>query len=284
MKLPDYVIEEIAARRALFFLGAGASAASTSKVGNSHPPQWSELLDLLRKKQTNRTVKNVAAELLKRGDYLGAAEVLCDAMPKPDFHNFLVSEFQKPDFGDNDLVNAIHELDPKIVITTNYDLVYEGVCSEEIRKGGMKTKTYRDKDVISAIRSKERIFIYSHGCIKNPADCVLTASQYYDARLQNPGFFSLLESLFMTNTVIFVGYSLGDPDIQLLLESNSLKIKSDRKHFLIIERGHHTAIIKSLQTKYDIEIIEYKKGHHEEVHQYFSSISSEVESMRQRGL
>lgn len=284
MRLPDYILEEIAARRVIFFLGAGASAGSKSADGMKTPPQWDELLKGLKRLTKSATVKRVAKELMDQQDLLGAAEVLVDALPEPDFHSYLTEVIQRPDYQDNDLVRSIHDLDPKIVVSTNYDLIYEGVCMEEIRKGLMKTKTYHDSDIVDSLRSGVRLYIYAHGCIKAPSDIVLNTSQYYNCRRKNPGFFSVLESLFMTNTVIFVGYSLRDPDIQLLFESNSLKSRSSRKHLLITQKGNHAAVVRAMEAKYDLTVVEYTRGRHEHVHQYFNSILPEVEKKRQVGV
>jgi hypothetical protein len=284
MKLPDYIVEEIAARRVVFFLGAGACSGSKSADGKRMPPQWDELLDGLRRRTKKRTVKDVAKELMNQQDLLGAAEVLVDALSVPDFHSYLTDVIQRPDYQDNELIRAIHDLDPKIVVSTNYDLIYEGVCADEIRKGLMKTKTYLDNDIVDSIRSGVRLYIYAHGCIKSPSDIVLTTSQYYTSRRKSPGFYAVLESLFMTSTVVFVGYSLRDPDIQLLFESNGLKVRSSRKHLLITQKGNHTAVIRAMEAKYDLKVIEYAKGKHEQVHQYFSSILPDVELKREVGV
>lgn len=284
MRFPDYIIEEMAARRTVFFLGAGASAASKSADGSSSPPSWEGLLKRIRGLAASRSVKRVAKDLMDRDDLLGAAEVLVDAIPGPDFHECMIDEIQRPDYQSNELVDAVHGLDPKIVVSTNYDLVYENLCSEEIRTGLMQTKSYRDTNLIDVIRSGTRLYVYAHGCIKAASDIVLTSSQYYKARRDNPGFFSVLESIFMTNTVIFLGYSLRDPDIQLILESNSLKVRSTRRHILVLEAGNPKAVAKSMEARYDVQIVEYPKGRHDEVHRYLSGLIPEVESKRTSGI
>ena len=46
---------------------------------------------------------------------------------------------------------------------------------------------------------------------------IFTAKQYYQAQEKYPEFYHLMTALFLTHTVVFLGYSINDPDINLLL-------------------------------------------------------------------
>jgi hypothetical protein len=283
MKVPNYIIEELASRRAVLFLGAGGSIASSAQARNpvyESPPGWKNLLNNFADKLSINQSKRLAKKLIKEGQYLDAAEILVEGIGDADFKSFLEDAFLRPKYGSNELVEVIHEIDPKIVVTTNYDPIYETLCHEEIQAGLTKCKTYTSEDIVDCIKSPSRLLLYAHGSIKSPGDIILSASQYYSAKQKYPGFYHLLESLFLLHTIVFVGYSLSDPDIQMLLELNSLKVRGDRKHIMFCEKGRPQPILTAMKTKYNVDIIEYPKGKHELVSEYLRKIKSDIEAMR----
>ena len=86
---------------------------------------------------------------------------------------------------------------------------------------------------------------------------VLTRSQYFHARAKHPGFFALLDSLFLVNTLLFVGYSLSDPDIALILETAQLSIPSRHPHYALVPSGRHPAISQAIRNTYNVKLLEY---------------------------
>lgn len=54
---------------------------------------------------------------------------------------------------------------------------------------------------------------------------VLTKSVYFKEKQVFSNFYKVLDSLFLTNTLFFVGCNLSDPDIQLILENVTISAK-----------------------------------------------------------
>ncbi|WP_185096809.1 SIR2 family protein [Chitinophaga barathri] len=73
-----------------------------------------------------------------------------------------------------------------------------------------------------------------------------------------PSFYSLLDSLFLVNTILFIGCGLSDPDIQLVLENSNIAVPSAHPHYSIMPAGMHNALNKAIKSSYNIKILEYE--------------------------
>ena len=113
-----------------------------------------------------------------------------------------------PGFPQGELHKIILEIDPKIVITTNYDEIYDHYCISGHAESGYNICRYYDRYAVDNIRSRIRLVIKAHGCVSDATKIVLSRSSYYTAKRDYPGFYQLLDALFLTHTLLFVGASL----------------------------------------------------------------------------
>jgi len=104
--------------------------------------------------------------------------------------------------------------------------------------------------------------VKAHGCVSDPSKIVLSRSSYFSARRDFPGFYELLDALFLTNTLLFVGYSLSDPDIQLVLENANISAPSAHPHYALVEKTRHPSIKSAIKKNHNIELVEYPRGNH----------------------
>lgn len=148
------------------------------------------------------------------------------------------------------------------LFTTNYDNIYETYCLSESSDQGYNVCKYYDTHLLNDIRSTTRIIIKAHGCISDPTKLVLTKSSYFEARRDYPQFYAILDSLFLTSTLLFVGCSLSDPDIQLVLENSNISAKTDHRHYSLMPSGTHYSLKKAILSTYNIELIEYPARDH----------------------
>ncbi|GAI89375.1 unnamed protein product, partial [marine sediment metagenome] len=98
------------------------------------------------------------------------------------------------------------------VITTNWDCLMENLFP--------KYRVYvgQDELIDSAPKSFEEIFKI-HGCHKQPNSLVATETDYHIFRRKNPYLVAKLLTMFMEHPIIFLGYSLNDPNISEILRS-----------------------------------------------------------------
>jgi hypothetical protein len=105
----------------------------------------------------------------------------------------------------------------KFIITTNYDLLIEkAFANNKVYRSSYK---YYEAHAIQRELFRRNFFLLkAHGDATTAAEnIVLTDKDYRRLLYQQPGYQSALQSMFTMYSVIFIGCSLGDPDLKLLL-------------------------------------------------------------------
>lgn len=278
MTWPEALVAELSARRCIVFLGAGASAASTNSDGK-RPPGWEGLIRRAIALLPDGSDKETANALVEDKRLLDAAEVTFSALEPADKTAFFRRQFQEPAFEPSRVHGLVRDLDAKVVITTNYDTLYDKLCPND---EGYNLRRYTDDHLIDDIRSPVRLIVKAHGCITDPQNIVLTRSDYYAAKSTYPRFYNVLDALFLTSTILFVGCSLTDPDIQLTLENSNIAARATHSHFALLAEGTHEAISRAIRKSYNIRLIEYPnpKGDHAGAISELEALVKDVESYR----
>ena len=277
---PDALVRELAERRCMLFLGAGASAACIAKDNKTRPPTWSDLLCTLMCKMTDDAEKQIADELIKDQKFLEAAEVIYAKVPTPDFSQFIRDKFVAPKFEPSPIHEAVLNIDPKVTLTTNYDDVYDTYCRSGDAADGYNVVKYYDSHLVSDLRSPVRLIIKVHGCVNNPAKIVLTRSQYFEQRRNHTNFFRILDALFLSSSLLFIGYSLSDPDIQLVLENASIAAPASHPHYAVVSNNVHPALKLSWSKSYNIHFLEYPAGDYEYLNESLNELANDVVAFR----
>ncbi len=262
IRWPDTLITELAERRCIIFMGAGVSMGSISSDGKSSPPAWEKFLLNALPLVTGDTDRKFAKNLISSGNFLDAAEVITECSDHAEFGEYIRKTLTHPRFAPSDMHKVILDIDPKILITTNYDQIYDNYSNSGLAVGGYNIAKYYDRFVVENIRSRVRLVIKAHGCVSDATKIVLSRSSYYRARQEYPGFYQVLDALFLTHTLLFVGCSLSDPDIKLVLENANISAPSVHPHYALIEKTAHRSIKAAIKTTYNIELIEYPRGDH----------------------
>lgn len=279
---PDSLVQELASKRAIIFIGAGISSGSVSKNNpEMRPPGWKKLLTIAGEKFKRADVQFIN-QLIENDKLLDAAEIIFHGTNPADKRAFFVAQFAAPDFTPSDYHSAIQGINPKIVITTNYDQIYEKQCDALVAGHGYSVKKFSDADILDCVRSNDNLIIKAHGCISSPANLILNRSDYYAIKKNHTGFYSVLDSLLTVSTVLFLGCSMSDPDIQLVLENTSISAPSAHPHYAVMPHGTHTALKSAMETAYNIKILEYdSKNDHEDLLESLNELKLLVDSQRE---
>ena len=279
---PTSLIRELAERRCIIFLGAGASAGSVSSLDRKvRPPTWRQLLlNLIGRMRTTDT--DVATKLVDEGKYLEAAEVIVADVSPADLTAFVRDTFVNPRFLPSDIHKVVLQIDPKVTITTNYDDIYDIYCRSGMAAEGYNVAKYYDTHLVSDLRSPVRSIVKAHGCVSDPSKIVLTRSQYFAQRRDHENFFRVLDALFLTNSLFFIGYSLGDPDIQLVLENAAIAAPVTHPHYAVVGDAVPPALKRSWSLAYNIEFLEYPEGDYSTLNEQLDDLVSLVTEFRER--
>ncbi|MEE4464949.1 SIR2 family protein, partial [Azotobacter chroococcum] len=214
------------------------------------------------------------------------AQIISDSVPAADLTQKMKDTFQVRPTPHHDIYKDLLSLDLKTVVTTNYDEFIEKNF-EHYSAGNAAYVVCRQNsnDLLDNLRSPTRAIIKIHGCINSATELVLDRHSYFRAKQENPGFFNILSALFTVNTVLFLGYSIGDPDMQLILEGINSVTKSTNGHYALLPKFEHKSLDSVIKKSYNIDIIEYPAGSHSDVPKKINQLSTRVvEFRRERGI
>lgn len=277
---PPALAIELAERRCIIFMGAGVSMGSLGEDGTTHPPTWEKFLTDASELIVDGADKKIARSLINKYQFLDAAEIITQRSNPADFTDYLRNTFIHPHFSANELHKIILDIDPKIVITTNYDEIYDHYCISGHAESGYNICRYYDRFAVENIRSRIRMVMKAHGCVSDPTRIVLSRSSYYMAKRDYSGFYQVLDALFLTHTLLFIGASLTDPDIQLVLENVNISAPSAHPHYALVEKTRHPSITAVMKKTHNVELIEYRKGRHDLALQAMQDLRDKVNALR----
>ena len=145
------------------------------------------------------------------------------------YDNDMNSLFMRVPF--NDYHSTIVRTKYKYILTTNYDTLLEEAARKQGFRDLMKrVYGYKELDKISeAIYTEEPAIIHMHGIATDILleEFVLTADDYKKIKDKNPGFRSLLNSLFMSYSFLMVGYGGSDPHLEDVINDINLSLQWD---------------------------------------------------------
>lgn len=276
-RIPEKLKHAYAAKRCSILVGAGASAGAGL-------PLWDQLLEsMISAGEANGVVSADRAvqyrALAKKPDkYLMVASGL-----KDDFGNyfdeFIESTFISPRPTPTDLHKALVVLDKlQFVLTTNYDTIieraYRGIDPD------VSVCTFRDTGEIQRRLSKREFFILkAHGdASKMGNDVILTDVDYRNLLFRQRGYQSLLSAMFTMFTIVFVGASMTDPEITLLLSyiSDAFTPSSGPCHFALMAQEDITQVEKDRWFKdFNIQLIPISKaGNYAELTEFLQVLAT----------
>lgn len=229
---PDDLVRDIAARRSVLFLGAGVSRNAQNAAG-VHPKEWKEYLRHLASRVTNVQHQAEILQCISDADLLTACELARRYLSPPVFKTELLLEYSGNGYRPAQIHDDLSRVDSRLVMTTNFDKLYENRANQ-LQDNTVIVKNYYDRDVADVFRRQDRVVLKVHGTIDLADQTIFTRSQYAQARRDHAYFYQLLRGLFVTHTFVFLGASMRDPDMQLLLEDHAYRFEGSRPHYMVM--------------------------------------------------
>ena len=143
------------------------------------------------------------------------------------------------------------------LITTNFDRLLE-TATTQFRQWAPITFTVDSLWSMAGALYNPEFFIFKlHGDLASPESIIMTSRDYDRLILRSPHARSFLQAVFLNYTVLFIGYSLGDPDFQLILSELTLIFQNYiPTHFALLpEPAEFT--VDHLLTRMNIQTLPY---------------------------
>jgi SIR2-like domain len=206
----------------------------------------------------NAGAKAEAKRLIKAGEYLSACEIIKSHLGD-DWAGCVEAAFGHQKLEPGDLHTFVYALDLPIIMTTNFDKVYQSAATK-LSSSTVKVKTYRDKDLALLARgdTKARVLLKVHGSIDDIGSMVFTRSDYIRLRNDNVLFQRVMVSLAVTNTLIFIGCGLRDPDLVLMLEDLASISKGFGEHVCLIDNKQSPELERIYRECFGIRCVRYR--------------------------
>lgn len=137
--------------------------------------------------------------------------------------------------------------------TTNFDTLMEDALKYTREQRDVMTT---NDSFITAEERRDNVVYKLHGDINEPNGIVILQDDYETYEKTHCNYIMALENELATNSMLFLGYSLNDPDINNIISSLNLRDSSTQTHFLILKKESNG---QEFAQKYWIDELE-KKG------------------------
>lgn len=239
-EIPDFLVQQVKEHKAVLFLGAGASREAIDGNGN-HPPTGQELARKLSERflggrHATLPLDQVGEYAISESNLLAVQEHIREI-----FEPFAPTE--------------AHKLIPGFcwegIATTNYDKLIETAYEAAVRPLQKPQPFIDDGDQIQErMRDPNSIKLLKlHGCItrtNNPQyPLILTIDQYSQYEQRRRRLFNQLYEWAFEHVIVFIGYSLNDPDLRKLLLKIAENAGERRPRYYAVAPG-----IDAIQTRF----------------------------------
>lgn len=213
------------------FIGAGISENYAEIKNDKSFPSWKKLIDEIK-------IGNNSTD-----DFLKSAQIYEDNYSKEALVTKVKELFPK-EYNCHDIHKLIYEIEPTHIITTNYDDLLEKAM--RIKNLDNKFHVVDTDAQIPLSKSKHNLLVKAHGDLHR-TNIVLSEQDYNNYEKNFPLILSFIRYVFSKYKVLFLGFSLSDPNfnkilywVKNILEENTIKhtvilhsdiSKSEKIHF-----------------------------------------------------
>lgn len=200
-----------ASHQLCLFTGTGFSKAVTKNAA----PSWQFLLETMCDKLPN-AAQIKAALFPGVGGALSleeSAQVIALEYAKSgaNIHQEIANMISAIELaGDNTVIENFFRNNSLRVVTTNYDKLAEGLADSK--------QSHSITPGMPVPRSQAKVKVYHvHGSISSPKNMVVTSDDYFQFINTESYFSRKLSTLLHENTVVILGYSLGDTNLKAII-------------------------------------------------------------------
>ena len=266
---PQALIEAARTGHLVPLIGAGVSRHA--KTRESYPfPGWGELIgDLTASAEGSWDITPEDGEeircLIAQGKHLMAAQILKFKVGDVQLQNYLKRRFAPEDAEPGPIHMRLFDLQPPVVLTTNYDTLLEQAYYLHYGRAPFVKTFAGAAEVEKRLKSHRQwtdppAIFKLHGSIDTPREIIFTEKDYRHLRYRAPGYRTVLSAIFVTKVLLMLGFSLADPELMLLIESLGDSLEA-QKHpdYVVLPAGRKGRLERRrLKDDFGLEVIEYE--------------------------
>lgn len=200
--IPKPLLDDFIRSKVIPFVGAGFSKNADLPDGLSMP-EWTELGKKIAAELPNYQYENNAIDALSYYEML---------FSRPKLVEFLIDTLHIGKVQPGSTYTAFCEVFTNIICTTNFDFLLE----DAFRSLQHPISVIATEDRLSVATEGETRLIKLHGDFNHPDRMVITENDYDLYIDKNPILATYISNLFITNTMLLIGYSLDDTDFRNL--------------------------------------------------------------------
>lgn len=229
-----------------FFVGAGVSKLSGV-------PSWAELINDINTVLGQKPQKNYSFD-----DNLRIAQMLYYHLNQDEdaYYSFIEKRLTSTPVEPNEVHEELLKYNPSSIITTNFDDLLEDAAS-------LYCQFYRSISCDSEVPQidGDRFILKVHGDLRH-RNIVFKEEDYLNYSENFKLIETILKAIFSTNTVVFIGYSLNDYNIKLILNWAKTLLKGEFNQPIFIYTGSEKLSLEELsyQESKGLHVVEYYKA------------------------
>ncbi len=208
--------------------GAGISYGLKRKGGAGGVPGWEELLRRIHKQMAGLLPADLNDEItfvleespVPTQCLLESASRLREADPEAYKEELLAQVTPEPGQF-SPAHSAIEKLNPRGIITFNYDDCHEAAHEAEYAKSMPTLTPYTEDSMVNqlAARLRDKFFLKAHGCIHDDSGpLVLDWASYRAILSKHPVYRAFFQNILTNFNCLFVGFGLSDPDFDMFVD------------------------------------------------------------------
>ena len=257
-----------ASHQLCLFTGTGFSKAITKNAA----PSWQGLLKTICEGIPNSADLKAALFPATGGSLTleEAAQVIALELPKSgkDIHQEIANLITRIKLdGDNTDISSFFKENSLRIVTTNYDKLAEELSDPK------ECQSITPGMPIPRSQSKVKVF-HVHGSIESPKNMVVTSDDYFQFINTESYFSRKLSTLLHENTVVILGYSLGDTNLKAIINDYKKFSRNQviSSNIFFISKSKIDQHIKDYYVHcYGIRVLDET-----EIHKFFRLVSAEM--------
>lgn len=218
------LVEALHHYRCVPFVGAGMSKPSGT-------PSWSDLIEALsRRLQLSK----------RRGSPLSGFNVLQVPGYYEQIHGlgtarrFIAEQFSSLNLRPNEYHAILRTLPFRTYVTTNWDTLIE----DSLREIGIVPNVIRQESEVSTFNDYSSTNVVKlHGCITDLQNIVVAELDYLDYANRHTLLSGLIRHLFITRSMLFLGFSFSDPNVRLIFHEIVRQLKNTNLPSYVVFAG-----------------------------------------------